>query len=126
MAPPKTAFPGTRDWWDDLLAASGDADDLPPELLMLRVVVYDITDPRRLARVAKVCEDFGVRVQKSVFECWLEHERLERLLARLEPEMDLDTDQIIVYTLEAKSAARRLKLGHRAIDTEATPDLLIF
>lgn len=92
---------------------------------MLRIVAYDITHPRRLARVASVCEDFGVRVQKSVFECWLDHERMERMLARLEAELDPATDQVVIYTLEAGSAVRRKALGERCILTDKPRDLLI-
>ena len=31
------------------------------------IVAYDISDPKRLRRVARVCEDFGYRKQLSVF-----------------------------------------------------------
>jgi CRISPR-associated protein Cas2 len=41
---------------------------------MLTLVAYDITDDKRLHKVAKTCEDFGVRVQYSVFECRLDEE----------------------------------------------------
>ena len=33
------------------------------------IVSYDISDPKRLRRVATACEDFGVRKQLSVFLC---------------------------------------------------------
>ncbi len=41
---------------------------------MLILVCYDVSTieaagRRRLRRVAQACEDYGVRVQKSVFEC---------------------------------------------------------
>jgi len=35
---------------------------------MNMIVAYDIADPTRLARIAKIMEDYGVRVQKSIFE----------------------------------------------------------
>jgi CRISPR-associated protein Cas2 len=31
------------------------------------LVAYDIADPRRLRKVARACEDFGMRRQFSVF-----------------------------------------------------------
>jgi len=42
---------------------------------MLVVVAYDVNTEtkegrRRLRRVARACQDFGQRVQKSVFECF--------------------------------------------------------
>lgn len=32
------------------------------------IVAYDIADPKRLARIAKIMKDYGIRVQKSIFE----------------------------------------------------------
>lgn len=38
----------------------------------LYVFCYDICDDRRRRAVAEALETVGVRVQESVFECWLE------------------------------------------------------
>jgi hypothetical protein len=40
---------------------------------MLSLVAYDITDEKRL-RASPASEDYGVRVQYSVFECRLDGE----------------------------------------------------
>lgn len=64
---------------------------------MFVLVTYDVATaskhgPRRLARVAKICSDFGHRVQNSVFECQLPPDRWaelrHRLLNTYEPEED--------------------------------------
>ena len=60
----------------------------------LVVAVYDIASNRRRYRVAKTLARFGVRVQKSAFECYLtpgRAARLRRELLRLihPPEDDL-------------------------------------
>ena len=57
------------------------------------LVAYDVSTEtragqRRLRRVAKACEGYGQRVQKSVFECVLTEVQLERLVQRLMGEMD--------------------------------------
>ena len=68
------------------------------------LVVYDIsTDTRegraRLRKVAKICEAYGQRVQKSVFECIIKPEQ-ELLLRRdLENAMDEEEDSIRTYRL---------------------------
>ena len=36
---------------------------------MLHLIAYDIASDKRLRRVARICEDYGIRVEKSVFEC---------------------------------------------------------
>ena len=35
------------------------------------IVAYDISCPKRLYRVARRLQNDGVRLQWSVFECWL-------------------------------------------------------
>jgi CRISPR-associated protein Cas2 len=85
---------------------------------MLRLVAYDIADPRRLRRVAETCRDFGVRVQKSLFECWLDDDRFAELWSRIEAELDLATDRVNAYTLDAGAARGRRTLGQEALLSE--------
>ena len=68
------------------------------------LVVYDVcTDTRegrsRLRRVAKICEGYGQRVQKSVFECILAAEQEVLLRHDLGEVMDKDEDSIRIYRL---------------------------
>ncbi|VBA57116.1 CRISPR-associated endonuclease Cas2 [Mycobacterium attenuatum] len=68
------------------------------------LVAYDIstTTPegeRRLREVAKVCEGYGQRVQKSVFECQLEMREVRLLMHDLEKVIDLKSDRVAVYRL---------------------------
>jgi CRISPR-associated protein Cas2 len=85
---------------------------------MLRVIAYDIACPRRLRHVAEVCQDYGVRVQKSVFECWLDDDRFEAFWLRLQQTIRAQEDQLLAYTLDATSARRRRAAGNRAIVSE--------
>lgn len=85
---------------------------------MLRVIAYDIAHPRRLRRLANICADYGVRVQKSVFEFWLDEERFDELWRRLCAEMNAEEDVLIAYALDEKAARRRRTHGHRAEATE--------
>ena len=73
--------------------------------MMLVVVAYDVsteTDAgkRRLRRVAKVCEDVGQRVQKSVFECLVDAAQWTKLRARLVREAETSEDSLRFYFLE--------------------------
>lgn len=63
------------------------------------LVCYDICHPKRLRRVAKVCESFGQRLQFSVFECPLDDLRFERLRASLDEIIKHDDDQIMFVSL---------------------------
>ena len=55
---------------------------------MFVLVTYDVSTTlkagqRRLRRVARACEDFGTRVQKSVFECQVGQKEWVELRGRL-------------------------------------------
>jgi CRISPR-associated protein Cas2 len=72
--------------------------------MTLIVVTYDVSTDgaqgrRRLRRVAKVCEDYGQRVQKSVFECWVDPVIWTRLRAALLKEFDPALDSLRFYFL---------------------------
>ncbi|TFE65686.1 CRISPR-associated endonuclease Cas2 [Candidatus Methylacidiphilum fumarolicum] len=71
---------------------------------MLTVIAYDVCDDRRLHKIAKICEDFGIRVQFSVFECYLEESELEELWQKLLAEIDPKEDRIVAYKIDARLA----------------------
>lgn len=78
---------------------------------MLSLVAYDISDPKRLARVARVCEDFGVRVQYSIFECRLEETEFTEFWLRLLGQIDEEEDRVVAYKIDARCAKETLTAG---------------
>ncbi len=71
---------------------------------MMVLVCYDVaTDSpagqRRLRRVAKQCENYGQRVQNSVFECLLDPAQWTVLRDKLLRESDLEYDSLRFYFL---------------------------
>ncbi|MFO0808621.1 MAG: CRISPR-associated endonuclease Cas2 [Gemmataceae bacterium] len=63
------------------------------------IVAYDISDPKRLRRVARACEDFGLRKQLSVFLCRLSATDFVRLRSRLYDLIHLQEDQVLFVPL---------------------------
>ncbi len=63
------------------------------------LICYDIADPKRLQKVARIMEDFGLRVLYSVFECYLTPVQLESLRQAVEPLLDPLTDSVRYYVL---------------------------
>lgn len=63
------------------------------------IVAYDISDPKRLRKVARTCEDFGYRKQYSVFLCRLSATDFVRLRTRLYDIIDLNADQVLFVPL---------------------------
>lgn len=85
---------------------------------MLVVVSYDVetTDQagrRRLRRIAKTCQDYGQRVQFSVFECEVTPARWVELKARLLSIMEPTTDSLRFYNLGADGQRRIEHVGTR-------------
>lgn len=73
---------------------------------MLIVVTYDIATldregERRLRNVAKVCENYGQRVQKSVFECQLGKSQYFELRTELLTIIDPEQDTVRFYRITA-------------------------
>jgi len=68
---------------------------------MFVVVCYDIPADRRRNRVSKILESFGVRVQKSVFECDLQLKHIQKLKQKLTKVLK-DEDSVRYYYLCAQ------------------------
>jgi CRISPR-associated protein Cas2 len=78
---------------------------------MLILVTYDVSTvekagQRRLRRVAQACEDYGTRVQKSVFECQVGQKEWALLRDRLLREIKADEDSLRFYFLDEKAVQR--------------------
>lgn len=78
---------------------------------MLILVTYDVSTVeaagrRRLRRVARTCEDYGTRVQKSVFECQVGQKEWVSLRDRLLREYKEEEDSLRFYFLDATAANR--------------------
>ncbi len=85
---------------------------------MIVLVSYDVSTltkegRRRLRRAARVCKDFGKRVQYSVFECSVTDTELVKLRAKLLDVIDEDEDSLRLYRLTDDAAARTEHHGVR-------------
>ncbi len=94
---------------------------------MLMLVSYDVSTVnaagrRRLRRVAKVCEDWGIRVQNSVFECHVDWAQWVALRARLEAICEPSTDSLRYYNLGNSYREKVVHVGAKpTIDPCADP-----
>lgn len=100
-----------RGWWHEAFAPLPYKRSAPGEKEMLTLVAYDICEPRRLSRVARICEDYGGRVQYSLFECRLEERDFEDFWLKLLDEIDEGEDRIVAYKVDARSAKQTLTAG---------------
>ena len=75
------------------------------------IVAYDISNPKRLRKVALTCEDFGARKQLSVFLCRLSATDFVRLRSRLYDLIHLEEDQVLFIPLCGKCVQQIEALG---------------
>lgn len=83
---------------------------------MMVLVTYDVrTDTpggaRRLRRVAKICLDYGQRVQYSVFECLVDPAQWATMRQELLDEIDTTEDSLRFYFLGANWKRRLEHVG---------------
>lgn len=90
------------------------------------LITYDVntetaSGKKRLRQVAKQCQNYGQRVQNSVFECLLEPAMLKNLQSRLGEIIDLEKDSLRYYYLGNDWRNRVEHVGAKAsLDLEGT------
>ena len=93
---------------------------------MYILVTYDVqtetpAGQRRLRKVARLCMDYGQRVQNSVFECVLTEVQLAELKYKLEAAMDVESDSIRIYYLNRSENRRIITIGkNNTVDVEGS------
>ncbi len=85
---------------------------------MLLLITYDVATAdaagrRRLRHVATACKNYGLRVQKSVFECLVGPEQEVLLRQSLLSIIDISRDSLRIYPLDQTS---RDKIEHHGIN----------
>ena len=75
------------------------------------VVAYDIGDDDRRARVAARLSRFGVRIQRSVFDCVVDEDGLAAITSLGEHGIDLDKDVLHVLPQCTTCRDRRAAFG---------------
>ncbi len=83
---------------------------------MYVLITYDVSTEtalgrKRLRRVARICENYGQRVQNSVFECSLDPALWAQMRAKLLAEVDISEDSLRFYFLGANWERRVEHVG---------------
>ena len=91
---------------------------------MLVLVTYDVNTQtaagrKRLRKVSKACQNYGQRVQNSVFECLIDAAQSRFLKHQLSELIDKDKDSLRFYYLGNQWKGRVEHVGAKAgIDLE--------
>ena len=60
------------------------------------LVCYDVRDPARLRRAAKILEGTGRRIQYSIFRCWMNETQMQRLRWELTEVLEPEDDVLVI------------------------------
>ena len=96
---------------------------------MMVLITYDVetTTPsgaKRLRRVAKECQNYGQRVQNSVFECVLTGAQFVVLKNRLSDIIDAEKDSVRYYFM-GNNWSNRIEMVGKATSYDVTSELVI-
>ena len=96
---------------------------------MLIVITYDVSvgdseGRRRLRSIAKICQDYGMRVQNSVFECNVEPAQYISLRAALLSKYDPQKDSLRFYHLGSGKKVKCEHFGTKKV-LDPSKDILI-
>ena len=72
--------------------------------ILLVLITYDVstissTGQKRLRKVSKICQNYGQRVQNSVFECVVDSTQFATLKIELANAIDKEKDSLRFYQL---------------------------
>ena len=85
---------------------------------MLILITYDVNTEtaagrKRLAKIAKICCNYGQRVQNSVFECDLDASQMVIVKNQLLFAMDEEMDSIRIYNLGKQYSSKIEQYGKK-------------
>lgn len=75
-----------------------------------RLIIYDITDAKRLAKIARIMENYGTRVQKSVFEIFSNDKVLKNLKSDILQVLN-EHDSVIFFEICQRDWEKTEKYG---------------
>lgn len=81
-------------------------------MCMMYIVSYDVSSDRRRRKIATTLEDYGKRVQYSVFECDLTDRRYKELYSKLvKLTTEMEDGSVIFYPLCANCREKVQVIG---------------
>ncbi len=75
------------------------------------LAMYDISEPKRLRKIEKVMKGYGVRVQKSIFECSIKESVFNKMKNDISKLMNLKEDAFRIYPLLSNSRNKQTIIG---------------
>jgi len=90
------------------------------------LIIYDIRDPKRLQKTAKVMTGYATRVQKSVFELEANEALVRRLQREIRRVMNADEDYVVYFNICEADWQKREKYGPQKFEEEPQKPYYIY
>lgn len=78
---------------------------------------YDISDSKTLAKISKILDQKGFRVQNSFFCCDLSKEEAHSLFSKIEKSIDNKTDRLALFSICEKCFSNVMHFGKEELIT---------
>ncbi|MFC1960714.1 CRISPR-associated endonuclease Cas2 [Chloroflexota bacterium] len=75
------------------------------------LITYDIPNDRRRTKIADLLEDYGRRVQYSVFEAWLDDKMRQDMIREIKSLVQEEEDSVRLYRLCAACRGKVIVIG---------------
>lgn len=97
---------------------------------MLVLVSYDVETKntqgqKRLRKISRICQKYGMRVQNSVFECHVNASQKITLTQEILAVADLNCDSIRIYELGNRYKGRVEHYGVKSVDDLSSDVILV-
>lgn len=93
-------------------------DDIYIGKKYLVLVIYDVSNNKIRSRLVKFLEGYGVRVQKSAFECYVEESIYKKICLYAPKFIDKDTDSLRIYCLAGKTDVKQWGIKYEYLDND--------
>ncbi len=90
--------------------------------MKLYLVAYDISNNKRRKKLAEKLENYGVRINLSVFECTFTPAQLKEITKFIKNNINRKTDTVKIYYLSQKCYTKSFTIGKKT----PPPDLTYF
>ena len=88
------------------------------------LIAFDISSDKKRRKVVKILENIGMRVQKSVFECFLDDKQFVKNKNKMDAVIDIKTDSIRYYQI-CENCRTAIKVSGKGVSNEEEDIIVI-
>lgn len=101
----------------DYLQLTG-LDDIYKGKKHIVLVIYDVSNNKARSQLVKFLKSYGVRVQKSAFECFIEDSLYDKLCLHTVRFINQDIDSLRIYRLTGNASIKQWGRSYEYLDKE--------